>query len=61
MSMRGEIISREYDRMVFVSDHNGKEFGCYAHDVESLRNRKELDDNQEKRCLDTSLVPGDTW
>jgi len=28
--MEGEIISREYDRMVFLSDNNGKEFGCYV-------------------------------
>jgi hypothetical protein len=43
--MRGEIISGEYNKMIFISDENGKE----------------LDDNQKKRCLDTSLVPGDTW
>ena len=32
MSMRGEIISKEYNDMVFVHDNNGKEFACYARD-----------------------------
>ncbi len=45
MSMRGEIISREYNKMIFISDENGKE----------------LDDKQKELCLDTSHVPGDTW
>jgi len=28
--MRGEIISKEYQGMVFVHDRNGKEYACYA-------------------------------
>jgi len=56
--MRGEIISREYDRMVFVSDNNGKEFACYAQNGEDFEDRKKVDDKQKELCLDTSHVPG---
>ena len=58
MSMRGEIISKEYQRMVWVKDETGKEFACYAQDVED---RKQLTDQVKSRCLDTSLIAGDNW
>lgn len=61
MSMRGEIISREYNNMVFVNDNNGKEFACYAKDVEGFQDGERLNDNQKDRCLDTSIVLGDSW
>ena len=48
MSIGGEILSREYVRMVFLSDNNGKGFACYAQSVESLQYLKELDDNQKE-------------
>ncbi len=58
MSMRGEVISREYQRMVWVKDETGKEFACYAKDV---KDRKHLSDEAKDRCLDTSLIAGDSW
>ena len=61
MSMRGEIISREYNRMVFVQDNNRKQYVCYAKDVSEFKESEELNHDQLRRCLDTSLVLGDTW
>lgn len=61
MSMRGEIISREYNQMVFVNDNKGKQFACYAKDVENHRDGQKLNEEQKQRCLDTSVVLGDTW
>lgn len=61
MSMRGEIISREYNRMVFVHDDEGKEFACYAKDVENFEDGRKLNDRQKQQCLDTSQILGDTW
>ena len=58
MSMRGENISKEYQRMVWVQDDNGKEFACYAED---LRDQNHDDDDEKGRCLDTSQVLGDSW
>ena len=58
MSMRGDLISAEYQRMVWVKDDDGKEFACYADDVSS---RDHLSEEEKAKCLDTSLVMGDSW
>ena len=61
MSMRGEIISREYNRMKFVKDNDGKEFVCYAKDVGEIEDGQSLNEEQKQRCLDSSQILGDTW
>ena len=61
MSMRGEIISREYNSMVFVHDSNGKEYACYADDVQNVNNGEEFTDRQREKCTDISHVLGDSW
>ena len=61
MSMRGEIISKEYQNMVFVNDQNGKEYACYASDLQSHKKGAGLTDNERERCTDLSLVLGDSW
>ena len=61
MSMRGEIISREYNSMKFVKDNDGKEFVCYERDVENVRDGQRLNDEQKEHCLDSSQILGDTW
>ena len=40
MSMRGEIISKEYQSMVFEHDKDGKEYVCYAGDLKNLKKEK---------------------
>ena len=61
MSMRGEIISKEYQSMVFVHDKNGKEYACYADDLKNLKRGEDLSDHERKKCTDLSLVLGDSW
>jgi hypothetical protein len=61
MSMRGKIISKEYDSMVFVHDNKGKQFACYAKDLKNFKDGETLNEDQKDRCLDTSLVLGDSW
>ena len=61
MSMRGEIISKEYQSMVFVHDKNGKEYACYADDLKNLKRGEDLSDQERKKCTDLSLVLGDSW
>ena len=61
MSMRGEIISKEYQSMVFVHDTNGKEYACYAGDVKNLKPGEDLSENERQKCTDLSLVLGDSW
>lgn len=58
MSMRGDIISAEYTKMVWVRDDNGGEFVCYAKD---LKDPNHVTENEKELCLDSSLVMGPNW
>ena len=58
MSMRGDIISAEYNKMVWVRDDNGGEFVCYAKD---LKDPNRVTENEKEFCLDSSLVMGPNW
>ena len=61
MSMRGEIISKEYQRMVFVHDKEGREFACYADELNNFRRGEDLTAEERQQCTDMSHVLGDTW
>ncbi|MBT8362564.1 MAG: hypothetical protein HKP41_14910 [Desulfobacterales bacterium] len=60
--MRGEIISGEYQKMVWVHDKNGKEYACYVNDLKkNLKNKEDLSDEEKQQCLDLSQVVGESW
>ena len=61
MSMRGEIISKEYQKMVFVHDKDGKEYECYAGDLKNFKKSEDLTDDERAKCTDLSTVLGDSW
>ena len=61
MSMRGEIISEEYQKMVWIQDKEGREYACYANDLKGLKTREDLSEEEKAKCLDLSQVVGDTW
>ena len=61
MSMRGQIISKEYQRMEWVEDKDGKQFACYREDLKDFDRKNGLTDKQRARCLDTSQIAGDNW
>ena len=61
MSMRGEKISEEYQRMVFIQDKNGKEYACYIEDLKNLKKKEDLTPEEREKCMDISLVLGDSW
>ena len=56
--MRGDIISAEYIKMVFVRDDSGGEFACYATD---LSDRNHVKENEKDNCIDTNLILGASW
>ena len=58
MSMRGNVISREYQEMVFVRDSKGGEYVCYA---KNLKDPAHVSEEEKVHCLDTSLVLGPNW
>lgn len=61
MSMRGELISKEYQRMVFVNDKSGKQYACYLKDLKGRDDGHELSKEEKAKCMDLNLVLGDTW
>ena len=56
--MRGNIISAEYSKLVFVRDINGGEYACNAKDLSDQNHVKE---DEKKNCIDTNLVLGASW
>ena len=61
MSMRGELISKEYQRLVFIEDKDGREYSCYSDDVKNFDKNAGLNERQKEKCMDLSLVLGDSW
>lgn len=61
MSMRGEIISGEYQKMVWVQDKNGKEYACYIDDLKKIKRKEDLTEEEKAKCTDLSQVLGDSW
>jgi len=59
--MRGEVISEEYQKMVFVHDKDGKEYACYAGDLKNFKKSEDLTDEERAKCTDLSTVLGDSW
>ena len=62
MSMRGDVISEEYQKMVWVHDREGKEYACYIDDLKGkIKTREQLTDEEKNQCLDLNTVLGDSW
>ncbi|MGB3212911.1 MAG: hypothetical protein WBB19_19575 [Desulforhopalus sp.] len=61
MSMRGDLISKEYQGMVWVHDKDGKEYACYIDDLKNVKSKEDLTDEEKEKCMDISLVLGDSW
>lgn len=56
--MRGEIISREFQNIEWVTDENGKEYACRSDAVDA---HGKVSDELKDRCTDLSQVLGDSW
>jgi hypothetical protein len=61
MSMRGENISKEYQKLVWVQGKDGKEYACYIDDVKNIKRKEDLTEEEKAKCLDISQVLGDSW
>lgn len=60
-SMKGETISKEFQKMVWVQDKNGKEYACYIDDLKSIKKKEDLTEEEKAKCTDLSTVLGDSW
>ena len=59
--MNGETISKEFQKMVWVQDKNGKEYACYIDDLKSIKKKEDLTEEEKAKCTDLSTVLGDSW
>ena len=58
MSLRGTIVSEEYQNNVSVRDENGGQYICYGKDVSWSYY---VSENEKQFCLDANHVLGDNW
>lgn len=59
--MKGEIISKEYQKMVWIQDKDGTEYACYIDDLRKIKKKEDLTDEEQKNCMDLNTVLGDNW
>ena len=59
--MKGEVISKEFQKMVWVQDKDGKEYACYIDDLKQIKKKEDLSEEEKAKCLDLSTVLGDSW
>ncbi len=56
--MRDGVIKKEYEKMVWVRDKEGKEYVCY---VSNIKKKEDLTEEEKAKCLDLNTVLGDSW
>jgi transposase len=56
--MRDGVIKKEYEKMVWVRDKEGKEYACYVTDI---KKKEDLTEEEKAKCLDLNTVLGDSW
>lgn len=56
--MQGDLIAKEFQKMVWVRDKEGKEYACYVTDI---KKKEDLTEEEKAKCLDLNTVLGDSW
>ena len=56
--MRDGVIKKEFEKMVWVRDKDGKEYACY---VTNIKKKEDMTDEEKAKCLDLNTVLGDSW
>jgi len=59
--MKGEVISKEFQKLVWVQDKDGKEYACYIDDLKQIKKKEDLSEEEKAKCMDLSTVLGDSW
>lgn len=59
--MRGQIISQEFNKMVWVRDNQGAEYACSIDHDRKVNSKEELSKNEQKSCMNLNVVLGDSW
>lgn len=59
--MKGDTISKEFQKMVWVHDKDGKEYACYLDDIKNIKKKEDLTEEEKAQCTDLNTVLGDSW
>ncbi|WP_163339867.1 hypothetical protein [Desulfopila sp. IMCC35008] len=59
--MRGQIISEQYNHIVWVKDKDGAQYACYGNGDDKVRRKEDLTYADQQKCLNLNVVLGDTW
>jgi hypothetical protein len=47
--------------MVWIRDKDGKEYACTVDNLKDIKRAEDLSEEEKKKCMDLSLVLGDSW
>jgi hypothetical protein len=59
--MQGDLIAEEFKKMVWIRDKEGKEYACTVENLKDIKRAEDLTEEEKKKCMDLSLVLGDSW
>lgn len=59
--MKGQIISQEFNKMVWVQDNTGAEYACYTDQDRDVKSKDDLSRQEQKSCMNLNAVLGDSW
>ncbi len=59
--MKGEIIAKEFNKMVWVQDKNGAEYACYVDKPNGITRKEDLTEEEQNKCTNLNVVLGDSW
>ena len=59
--MKGQIISEEFNKMVWVQDNKGTEYACYIDQDRDVKKKEDLSQHEQKSCTNLNTVLRGSW
>ena len=59
--MKGEIIAKGFNKMVWVQDKSGAEYACYVDNPKNITRKEALTAEEQNKCTNLNMVLGDSW
>ena len=59
--MKGQIISQEFSKMVWVQDNKGAQYACYIDQNRDVKHKQDLSKHEQQSCMNLNAVLGESW
>ena len=59
--MKGQIISQEFNKKVWVQDTKGAEYVCHIEQARDVKSKEDLSQDEQKNCMNLNDAIGDSW